>query len=49
MKMNPLLFCLPLLQELVGLHAPLASLLSLRAGESDLRDLGTVKVGLETL
>lgn len=35
-----MLFCLSLLQELIGLNTSLPSLFGLRAGEPDLEDLG---------
>lgn len=46
--MNPVLFCLSLLQELIGLNASLTSLFGLRAGESYLEDLGIIKYSPQT-
>lgn len=44
-----MLFCLSLLQELIGLNTSLSSLFSFRAGESDLEDLGIIQYSPETL
>lgn len=43
MQVNPVLFCLSLLQELIGLNTSLPSLFGLRPGESDLEDLGIIQ------
>lgn len=44
-----MLFCLSLLQELIGLNTSLPSLFGLRAGESDLEDLGFIQYRPKTL
>lgn len=44
-----MLFCLSLLQELIGLNTSLPGLLSLRAGESDLEDLAKIQYSPKTL